>query len=87
MDDVQLFEQKIFDLNGQEVGKIAILVGGLRSENPKEYMDMAVNNYVGREMHNQFIEIFLDNPWTRIVTRGLDSMPFNPMNDEDSLAS
>lgn len=84
MDEVQIFEQPII-VNQITVGKIAILVGGLNKPNPKEFMDDAVHQYVGTIGHNQYIEIHLDNPWTRVVTTGINNLPLRPLLSTDSL--
>lgn len=66
--DVEIAE---FEVSG---GKIAILRGGINK--PKSYMDNVVNIYVGHEMHNEFIEIFLDNPYVRVVVNGIDDFHY-----------
>jgi hypothetical protein len=85
MEDVQIFEQP-FIVEGRTVGKMAILVGGLRSPNPKAHMDEAVSRYVGNIGHNQYIEIHLDNPWTRVITSGINDLPLRDMKPTDSLS-
>jgi hypothetical protein len=84
MEEVQIFEQP-FIVDGRTVGKMAILVGGLNKPNPKEYMDAAAHQYVGSIGHNQYIEIHLDNPWTRIITTGINSLPLRPLQSTDTL--
>ncbi len=85
MKDVKIFVQQLKDETGNIVGKIVILVGGVKSDNPKEYMDSAINKYVGNEGHNQFVEIHLDNPWTRVLIKGINNIPFRPMTENDSI--
>lgn len=36
-------------------------------DDPSDYMDNAVSLFVNHELHNEFIEKFLDNPWVRII--------------------
>lgn len=84
MEGVQIFEQ-FFLVDGRNVGKMAILVGGLNMPNPKEFMDNAVHHYVGNIAHNQFIEIHMDNPWTRVITTGINELPFRSLQAKDSL--
>ena len=84
MEEVQIFEQ-LFIINGSPVGKMAILVGGLNRPNPKVFMDEAVSRYVGNIGHNQYIEIHLDNPWTRVITTGINELPLGPFLSTDSL--
>jgi hypothetical protein len=75
--DVRITECVTKNKNGHE-SKITILVGGVSSANPKEYMDRAVRKYINDKPHNQFIVIELDNPWTRIVTSGVGDYDFVP---------
>lgn len=84
MNEVQIFEQ-LFIVAGKPVGKMAILVGGINRPNPKEFMDGAVSQYVGNIGHNQFIEIHMDNPWTRVITSGINELPLRPFLPSDSL--
>lgn len=46
---------------------VCIMRGGLMQDNPSDYMDNAVSLFVNHELHNEFIEKFLDNPWVRII--------------------
>lgn len=85
MDEVKIFEQ-LFTVGGRNVGKMAILVGGLNRPNPKQFMDEAVSRYVGNIGHNQYIEIHLDNPWTRVVTTGINELPMDFMLPTHSLS-
>lgn len=58
---------------------VSFLVGGFGSQNPKAYMDLAVSDYLqkkGNPAYNEFIEVFLDNPYIRVVVTGINDMPF-----------
>ncbi len=68
-DDVQIKEFHVG--NG---GMIAILRGGINK--PKSYMDGVVSEYVGHALHNEFIEIFLDNPYVRIIVTGINDFDY-----------
>ena len=61
-------------------GVIAILRGGLNK--PKSYMDNVVSEYVGHAMHNQFIEIFLDNPYVRVIVTGINNFDYVTFDTE-----
>ena len=67
--DVQIKEFPV-----ENGGRITILRGGLNK--PKSYMDNVVREYVGHVMHNQFIEIFLDNPYVRVIVTGINSFDY-----------
>ena len=84
MEEVQIFEQP-FIVNGRTVGKMAILVGGLNKPNPKIYMDEAVHRYVGTIGHNQYVEIHLDNPLTRVITTGINELPLRALLPTDTI--
>lgn len=81
MSEIDIFEQEI-SLNGERKGKIAILRGGLGKENPTEFMNEAVSKYVGDKMYNQFIEIFLDNTWVRVIINGINDFDYKEFKDQ-----
>jgi hypothetical protein len=87
MKGVQINETIVRNENGDPVGKIVVLVGGVQEKNPKGFMDKVVSDYVERNPHNQFIVIQLDNPWTRIVTSNLQSFPFRDLKKDDRLST
>lgn len=84
MNGVKIFEQDLMD-GSKVVGKMAILVGGLGKSNPKEFMDNVVLEYVKNKGHNQYVEIHLDNPWTRVITSGINDLPMRDLVPTDSL--
>lgn len=67
--DVEIFEKKL----AQGV-YIAMLRGGFTAANPKLYMDNVVSEYVRDTMYNEFVEIFLDNPWIRVIIFGINNI-------------
>ena len=76
--DLQIFEQKLDDGNGT----ITILLGGMNEPNPKAYMDGTVSKYVTGELYNEFIEIFLDNPYVRVIISGINEIKFVKYNNQ-----
>lgn len=80
MEDIEIYEQILYDTDSpnqnKEVGKIAILRGGIGVSNPKAFMDNAVSKYVARELYNQFVEIHLDNPWVRVIIKGINDVQY-----------
>lgn len=74
-DDVQIKEFPV-----ENGGMIAILRGGLNK--PKSYMDGVVSEYVGHVLHNEFIEIFLDNPYVRVIVTGINDFNYEVFNTE-----
>lgn len=73
--DVQIKEFHV-----ENGGVIAILRGGINK--PKSYMDNVVSEYVGHAMHNQFIEIFLDNPYVRVIVTGINNFDYDTFDTE-----
>lgn len=55
---------------------VIIMRGGIHAEDPTAYMNGAVSTLVQHELHNQFIEEFLDNPWIRIIIFGFNNIEF-----------
>ncbi|MBQ3609056.1 MAG: hypothetical protein IJO27_02330 [Bacilli bacterium] len=55
---------------------VIIMRGGFTQENPTDYMDNAVRTLVDQELHNQFIENYLDNPWIRIIIFDFNNIEF-----------
>ena len=56
--------------------KVAILVGGMDKESPKGYMDRIVKEYTNGAEYNDFVEIFLDNPYVRVIVEGINEIKF-----------
>jgi hypothetical protein len=75
MSKIEKFEQDLTK-DSKPVGKIAILRGGLNTDNPTALMDAAVSKYVGKTGYNEFVEIYLDNPWVRVVVTGINELKY-----------
>ncbi|MBQ6277116.1 MAG: hypothetical protein IJK62_10505 [Bacteroidales bacterium] len=79
--EVQIFEQKL----DKGKGSISILCGGFNAINPKLFMDDVVSNYVNGEIYNEFIEIFLDNPYVRVIITGINEIEFKEFDGKTHL--
>ena len=64
MDEVEIFEQII---DKKSNCKLAILRGGLNKENPFQFMNEVVVNYIGDQKCCLFIDIRMNDPWTRVI--------------------
>jgi hypothetical protein len=82
MEDIEIFEQLLKNDNKKIVGKIAIIRGGLNTDNPTALLNAAVSEYVQNTGYNEFVEIFLDNPWTRVVMSGINEIKFEKFQDQ-----
>lgn len=81
MNKIEIFEQEL--KNGDSsVGKVAILRGGLNTDNPTAIMNDAVSTYVGTKGYNEFVEIFLDNPWVRVIVSGINELEYKTFTDQ-----
>jgi len=76
MKDVQISQYDLVGTDGEKKGKIAVLRGGLSSKNPIAYMNAAVSEYVERELFNEFVEIHMDNPWVRVILKGINEIEY-----------
>lgn len=81
MNNIEIFEQDLTK-NGTKVGKVAILRGGLNTDNPTALMNSAVSDYVGTTGFNEFVEIYLDNPWVRVIVSGINDLDFKPFANQ-----
>lgn len=81
MNNIEIAEQKL-KKGDITVGKVAILRGGLNTDNPTAIMNEAVSTYVQRKGYNEFVEIFLDNPWVRVVVGGINDLDYQPFKDQ-----
>ena len=77
MDEVEIYEQ---ELSGG--GKFTILRGVSTSEKPNAYMDKAVETYCNDESHNTFVENHPDNPYVRVIIKGINDLPFVPLHNQ-----
>jgi hypothetical protein len=51
------------------------------SGDPVKHLNEAVHRYVGNEGYNEFIDANMDNPWVRVIIKGIndmDQVQFNP---------
>jgi len=60
--------------------KIGILMY-VGSGDPVRHLNEAVHLYVRNEGYNEFIDANMDNPWIRVIIKGINDIeqqPFNP---------
>lgn len=81
MEDVEIFEQLLKNGN-QVVGKMAVIRGGLNTDNPTGLLNLAVSEYVQNTGYNEFVEIYLDNPWIRVVMSGINEIEFKKFENQ-----
>jgi len=81
MNKVEIFVQEL-KVGSNCVGKLAVLRGGLSTENPTELMNSAVSKYVGLKGYNEFVEIYLDNPWVRVIISGINKLDYKPFDNQ-----
>ncbi len=75
---------EVHDLDGISGVNLYVLRGGLGQRNPKAYMDNAVSEFLqlkGNPMYNEFVEIFMDNPYVRVIIEGINDLDYHPFNE------
>ncbi|WP_417237071.1 MULTISPECIES: hypothetical protein [Flavobacteriaceae] len=75
-------EFELHDKAKHAVAKSAIIRGGLYSEKPLEYMSDLVKEYAKGQEHLHCVEIFMDNPWVRVVLFKINNLVFEPFKDQ-----
>jgi hypothetical protein len=76
MEDV--IYQELLSQDGRIQVGILIYIG---SGDPVRYLNEAVHLYVRNEGFNEFIDANMDNPWIRVIIKGINDMAqvrFNP---------
>jgi len=69
---------------GLETSNHGVQVGILMykgSGDPVKHLNEAVHEYVKTEGYNEFIDANMDNPWIRVIVKGINNIPqteFNP---------
>jgi hypothetical protein len=64
--------------------KVAVLIY-TGSDDPVIHLDEAVSHYTKGQLYNEFIDANMDNPWTRVIIRGINDMDqryFDPKVDK-----
>lgn len=72
MGQIKIEESEI-NLTHNRKGKVAILMHSGDGD-PVNELDLAVHQYVGNELHMQFVDINMDNPWVRVIISGINEM-------------
>ncbi len=60
--------------------KVGVLIY-IGAGDPVKHLNEAVSKYVGHEGYNEFIDANMDNPWVRVIIKGINDMEqveFNP---------
>jgi len=81
MAEVEIFQDELKQ-DGDPRGKIAIIRGGLQTDDPTSVLDDAVRKYVGKKSYNQFVEIHMDNPWVRVIITGINELDYEELTDQ-----
>lgn len=80
----RIFEYPIELKSGKKL-YLAILIGGLTSDNPTQYMNDKVSEYIKGELYNEYIDVNLDNPWVRVIITDINNLTeqdFEELNDQ-----
>jgi hypothetical protein len=77
MKDIIYQETKTTD----EKVKVGILIY-TGAGDPVKHLNEAVHNYVGTKPYNEFIDANMDNPWVRVIIKGINDMDQNEFDPE-----
>ena len=80
--DCEFEEDDLITDDGKWIGKVVFMRGGLYNSKPNDYMSKKVGEYIksldnsegNYTSYNEFVEVYLDNPWFRIILFNLDKM-------------
>lgn len=68
--------KRIIKESGKKIGEFAILRCDPSCSSPKNHMKQAVAKYVGDDDYNEMIDIALDNPWYRVIVKGINNCKY-----------
>lgn len=49
---------------------------------PVKHLNDAVHYYVGTNFYNEFIDANMDNPWVRVIIKGINDIGQEPFDSE-----
>jgi hypothetical protein len=61
--------------------KVGILIY-IGEGDPVKHLNEAVHYYVGTNGYNEFIDANMDNPWVRVIIKGINYMEQEPFDSE-----
>jgi hypothetical protein len=80
LDNIKINESEyVLERGGK--GKIVVLMY-TGSADPKAVLDEAVRVYVGNKHYHEFIDVHLDNPWTRVIMSDVNGMSQRDFNKD-----
>jgi hypothetical protein len=68
-----IFQESSFNLTHGRKGKLAVFMY-VGSDDPVEKLDEAVSKYVGHDGYYEYVDINMDNPWTRVILSNINDM-------------
>lgn len=71
----------------QNIGlsKIAILKCDKNTPNPKAHMDLFLSKYVSGELYNSYMDRDLNNPYVRVVIKGINDLKWERLSGKDNV--
>ena len=71
----KLASAKVYSINtGNNEVFVTVLFGGLDLPNPKSFMDRVVSEYVEGRVYNEYVDIYGDNLWLRIIVEDINEL-------------
>lgn len=75
--NVQIYKH---EYNGNT--SITVFRVDVNTKAPNDILDQAIGRYVRNQPHLQFRDVYIDNPWMRIIVSNIDGLPFENLTDQ-----
>lgn len=75
--NVQIYKHE-YDANTS----ITVFRVNVNTKAPNDVLDQAIGRYVRNKPHLQFRDVYIDNPWMRIIVSNIDGLPFENLTDQ-----
>lgn len=73
---------QIYEDNHIANTSIAVFKVDVNTKAPNDVLDQAIGRYVRNKPHLQFRDVYIDNPWIRIIISNIDELPFKDLTDQ-----
>jgi hypothetical protein len=80
MEKVEIFEHELRGKNNSNY-KVGIITCSSHCSYPKEVLDNAVYSYVEGVNYNEFIELYSNNHFVRVILSGINELDYTIIND------
>lgn len=83
---VSIYKHSLNNVAKNKKAEMALLLASPLNPNPKKDIEKALNDYVASDDYCDFVEEWLDNPWLRLVIKGIENLSYS-FNKRTNIAS